>query len=78
MMSGVNMIPTGHNKHQSLLSPGGGGMQLNRENSINNNERGQLNIGGVNNSSEGMMYNMMRHNDSMNLSFDSRRPHYPT
>jgi len=74
MMSGVNMIPTAHNKHQSLLSPGGGGIQLNRENSINN-ERG-LNIGGVNNS-EGMN-NMMRHNDSMNSSFDSRRPHYPT
>ncbi len=33
MMGGV--IPNGHNKHQSLLSPGGA-MQLNRENSMTN------------------------------------------
>ena len=71
MMSGVNMIPTGHNKHQSLLSPGGA-MQLNRENSLNGGER--HNINQINDA----VSNMMRHNDSLNSSFDSRRPHYPT
>jgi|Laugresu1bdmlbsd_1035121.scaffolds.fasta_scaffold461359_1 hypothetical protein len=35
MMGGV--IPNGHNKHQSLLSPGGA-IQLNRENSMNNGQ----------------------------------------
>ena len=73
LMSGV--IPNGHNKHQSLLSPGGA-MQLNRENSMNNG--GPTERQNQNNPNNDGINNMIRnHNDSLNSSFDSRRPHYP-
>jgi hypothetical protein len=63
-----------HNKHQSLLSPGGGG----RSDGLVSNQ-GRMHVNPIN-SELSAGGNMMRqggiggHNDSLNSSFDSRKP----
>jgi|LauGreDrversion4_2_1035121.scaffolds.fasta_scaffold102545_1 hypothetical protein len=58
-----------HNKHQSLLSPGGG---RGGDGIVN---QGRMHVQGMaSEMSAGAGHMMRQHNDSLNSSFDSRKP----
>ena len=63
------MIQPHHKKHQSLLSPGGNG----RDGIVVN--QGRLHVQPIGSEmSAGAGHMMRQHNDSLNSSFDSRKP----